>query len=234
MKMTIKNISEIEDKIGISFSNAETLENAFVHRSFLNENRSSGLESNERLEFLGDAVLELAVTKQLYNKFTDKSEGELTAIRSALVKGKTLSELSASLGFVEYLLLSEGEKNGSEKAKSLILANCMEAVIGAIYIDKGFEEAEKFVNKFLTLKYLDNIIDNKLYIDPKSEYQEIIQEKYRETPKYELIEEDGPDHDKKFVCGVRVGEELIATGAGCSKSRAEQNAAQNALEKLTK
>lgn len=234
MKMTIKNISEIEDKIGISFSNAETLENAFVHRSFLNENRSSGLESNERLEFLGDAVLELAVTKQLYNKFTDKSEGELTAIRSALVKGKTLSELSASLGFVEYLLLSEGEKNGSEKAKSLILANCMEAVIGAIYIDKGFEEAEKFVNKFLTLKYLDNIIDNKLYIDPKSEYQEIIQEKYRETPKYELIEEDGPDHDKKFVCGVRVGGELTATGTGCSKSRAEQDAAQNALEKLTK
>jgi len=229
--MEIDNLSK---KIGVSFKNKALFENAFVHRSFLNENKSSDLESNERLEFLGDAVLELAVTKQLYRKYNSKNEGELTSLRSALVKGKTLSQVADLLGFGDYLLLSEGEKNGSEKAKSLILANCMEAVIGAIYLDQGIGEAEKFIDKFIVGPNLDKIVDEKLYIDPKSEYQEVMQEKFRETPKYELIEEDGPDHDKKFVCGVKIAGEIKATGTGRSKSQAEQDAAQNALDKLKK
>lgn len=227
-------INNLLEKIGVDFKNKALFENAFIHRSFLNENRSSELESNERLEFLGDAVLELAVTKQLYKKYDSKNEGELTSLRSALVKGKTLSQVAEKLGFGDYLMLSEGEKNGSEKAKSLILANCMEAVIGAIFLDQGIEEAEKFINKFIIEPNLEKILDEKLYIDPKSEYQEIMQEKFRETPKYELIEEDGPDHDKKFVCGVKIAGEIKATGTGRSKSQAEQDAAQNALEKLKK
>lgn len=228
----MSNLVDLSKKIGVNFRDINILENAFVHRSYLNENRSAGLNNNERLEFLGDAVLELVVTKFLFDKYPDKSEGELTALRSALVRGKTLSEVSASLGFEEYLLLSEGEKNGSQKARSLILANCMEAVIGAIYLDSGYDTASIFIERQLIDKNLENILSEKLYIDPKTEYQEIIQERSKETPKYELIEENGPDHDKKFVCGVKVGGKIIATGIGRSKSQAEQDAASNALQKL--
>lgn len=228
------NVEQLARNIDVKFSNLDLLKNAFIHRSFLNENKNFGMESNERLEFLGDAVLELAVTRSLYNKFSDKNEGELTAIRSALVKGKMLSEVAKKLSFDNYLLLSEGEKRGSEKAKSLIMANCVEAVIGAIYIDSGFEKAEKFIETNIISAYLENILSNKLYIDPKSEYQEIIQEKFKETPKYEMISEEGPDHDKRFVCGVRVAGEIRAKGEGRSKNQAEQNAASNALEELRK
>lgn len=227
--MNDSEFRKLGERIGANFNDIEILKSAFVHRSYLNENKSAGLRSNERLEFLGDAVLELVVTDFLYKKYTDKPEGELTAIRSALVKGKTLSEVSSSLGFGEFLLLSEGEKEGSDKAKSLILANCMEAVIGALYLDSGIKDVKSFIENHIIKNNLDNILEKKLYIDPKSEYQEVIQEKYKETPKYELISEDGPDHDKKFVCGVRVGGKIVAKGSGRSKNSAEQDAAKNAL-----
>lgn len=227
-----KKISDLEKKLSISFRNRDLLENAFIHRSFLNENKAAGFSSNERLEFLGDAVLELAVTNFLYDKFPEKNEGELTALRSALVKGKTLSDIAKRLNFDDYLLLSEGERRGSEAARSLILANSMEAVIGAIYIDLGFDEAEKFIKDNIVSTNLENILNEELYIDPKSKYQELIQELYKETPRYETISEEGPDHDKKFICGVRVGSEIKAKGEGRSKNQAEQNAAKNALNEL--
>lgn len=167
-------IAAIQERIDVKFNNEEILENAFVHRSFLNENKSAGLKNNERLEFLGDAVLELVVTEYLFEKFQNKNEGELTSIRSALVKGVTISEVSRDLGFEDAILLSEGEKQGSQKARSLIMANCFEAVIGAIYIDSGIQNAKKFIIKNLVDKYLDDILRNELFIDPKSKFQEMV------------------------------------------------------------
>lgn len=223
-------IAAIQERIDVKFNNEEILENAFVHRSFLNENKSAGLKNNERLEFLGDAVLELVVTEYLFDKFRNKSEGELTSIRSALVKGVTISEVSRDLGFEDAILLSEGEKHGSQKARSLIMANCFEAVIGAIYIDSGIENAKKFIIKNLVDKHLDNILKNELFIDPKSKFQEMVQEKYKQTPNYQTLSQEGPDHDKKFVCGVYVFEKIIAKGEGKSKNLAEQEAATQALK----
>ncbi|OQA51964.1 MAG: Ribonuclease 3 [candidate division WS2 bacterium ADurb.Bin280] len=225
-----EELEAIQEKIGVKFNDETVLENAFVHRSFLNENRSAGLKNNERLEFLGDAVLELVVTEYLFEKFENKNEGELTSIRSALVKGVTISAVSRDLGFEQAILLSEGEKQGSQKARSLIMANCFEAVIGAIYIDSGIESAKKFIINNLVEAYLDDILENELFIDPKSKFQEIVQEKYKQTPKYQTISQEGPDHDKKFVCGVYIFEKLIAKGSGKSKNLAEQEAASEALK----
>ena len=221
-------IKELEKKLGFEFNDFDLLENAFIHRSYLNENGNSELSSNERLEFLGDAVLELSVTDYLYKHF-EKPEGELTSLRSALVRGKNLSRIASNLGFYNCLYLSEGEKKGSEKAKNLILANCFEAVIGAIYLDLGFGVASDFINKEVTSN-IDEIIQEKLYIDSKSQYQEIVQDKIKLTPRYEVIEEEGPDHAREFTAGVFVGEKMIASGKGLSKSQAEQDAAQNALK----
>lgn len=223
-------LTRLCEKIGFKFNDTLTLENAFVHRSYLNENKSKGLKNNERLEFLGDAVLELVVTEYLYNKFEDKNEGELTAIRSALVKGVTISKVSKELGFEELILLSEGEKRGSDKARGLILANCFESVIGALYVDSGIEQARNFITKYLIEKNLEDILNNELFIDPKSKFQEVVQEKFKETPKYQLLSQEGPDHDKKFVCGVYINNNLVAQGSGKSKNLAEQEAAKAALD----
>jgi len=216
-------------KIGVKFNDESILDKAFVHRSYLNEHRKEITESNERLEFLGDAVLELIATRYLFNKHPDKPEGELTNLRSALVQGRHLAEVSKELNLGKYLYLSNGEENSGGREKNYILANAVEAVIGAIYLDQGFEEASKFVNKYI-LSRLDEIIEKNLFADPKSVLQEFVQEQFEVTPTYAILSEEGPDHDKHFEAGVYINEKLIASGKGSSKQKAESVAAENALK----
>ncbi|MFA6694717.1 MAG: ribonuclease III [Bacillota bacterium] len=229
MKTKLDCIDKFLKKTGVEMDSADALP-AFIHRSFLNETQDKRLENNERLEFLGDAVLELVATEFLYNKYIDKSEGELTALRSALVRGKNLSEVAEGLGIFDCLLLSKGESSATGKARGLILANTMEAIIGVIYIKLGLEKAREFINNHI-LHIIDDIISDKLYLDAKSEFQEKVQERDKVTPHYKVIWEKGPDHSKEFISGVYIGERLVAKGAGASKNQAEQNAARIALEK---
>ncbi|KKP38055.1 MAG: ribonuclease III, ribonuclease III [Candidatus Peregrinibacteria bacterium GW2011_GWF2_33_10] len=218
---------ELEKMIGIAFRNKDLLNNAFIHKSFMNEYKVEKLESNERLEFLGDAVLELVVTDFLYRNY-DNQEGELTNFRSALVRGKHLAVISEKLYLGQYLYLSKGEQKSGGDKKSYILANTCEALIGAIYLDQGYEVAHKFINKFILI-YLDYILQKGLHIDAKSKFQEMAQATFNITPIYKLIKEEGPDHDKAFTMGVFINEDLITTGVGKSKQIAEQAAAQSAL-----
>lgn len=224
------NFVKLQKTIKIKFKNEELLRRAFVHRSYLNENPSFGLESNERLEFLGDAILELIVTDYLYNNFNNP-EGELTNWRAALVKGEKLSEIAGKLGFEDYLLLSRGESQGSQRARNNILADCFEAVVGAIYLDRGYKIAEKFIlNKVVA--ELPEILEQKTYRDAKSSFQELVQEKFNVTPEYKVLEETGPDHAKNFVIGVFVHNEIYGKGGGSSKQEAQQKAAREGLEKV--
>lgn len=220
-------IQKIEKIIGITFENKKLLETAFVHRSFLNENKQYK-EHNERLEFLGDAVLELVVTEHLYKNYKNP-EGDLTNWRSALVKTESISGVAKNLGFEEFLLMSRGEKESNGRSRQLILANCFEAVIGAIYLDRGYATAQKFIAKHLLVK-LQKIIDEKLYLDPKSHFQEIAQGQDGLTPRYILISEEGPDHDKRFTVAVLVGDKEWGRGTGTSKQLAQQAAAREALK----
>ena len=226
----MKDFSLFEKKIGIYFKNKDFLVHAFCHRSYLNENPDFYLGNNERLEFLGDAVLELIVTIYLYEKYPKKSEGELTNWRAALVNSKMLSEVSRELGFNDYLLLSCGEEKETGKARQCILANTFEAFIGALYLDQGYESCEKFIEKCLIKEKLSSIIEQKLFRDAKSAFQEEAQEKVGITPVYDVIKEWGPDHEKRSVIGVFLNEEIIAKGEGSSKQEAEEVAAKNALE----
>lgn len=223
-----KDLKEIQERIGVHFKNEELLQTAFVHRSYINEHKSIK-GHNERLEFLGDAVLELVVTEHLFANYPNP-EGDLTNWRSALVKTESISEGAKELGFEEYLLLSRGEAASTGRARQLILANSFEAVIGAIYLDQGYEVAKTFISRFLIVK-LPKIIEDKLYIDPKSHFQELAQEKESITPRYEVIAEEGPDHAKVFTVAVRVGEMEWGRGTGQSKQIAQQDAAKNALKK---
>jgi len=223
------NYQKLEKLIGIKFNDSELIIRAFTHKSYINENREKGLKNNERLEFLGDAVLELAATRHLFDKCPDESEGVLTSFRSALVKGQHLAEVSKELELGQYLLLSNGEEKSGGREKNYILANTVEALIGAIYLEHGFEQTEEFIKKFI-LKKLDEIIEHGLYIDSKSQFQEICQEKEDTTPHYEVLNEQGPDHDKEFTMGAYIGEELVAEGTGSSKQKAEDEAARNALK----
>ena len=223
------NFEEFEASIGISFIDKDLIKKAFTHRSYLNENRSLKLEHNERLEFLGDAVLELVVTDFLYKKFPQKNEGELTALRSALVKAETLATAAEVVGMNSYLLLSKGESKDIGRARQYILANTFESVVGAIYLDQGYDVAGKFIADQL-FSQIDEIIENKKFIDAKSRFQEMAQEKTGFTPSYKLVKEVGPDHNKIFTVSVTVGEEEITEGEGKSKQEAEQMAAEKALE----
>jgi len=223
-------MKKLQELIGVEFADEKTLKHAFIHKSYVNEHRDEGITSNERLEFLGDAVLELVVTENLYNLYPDKSEGILTNWRSALVKGKHLAKIAKDLDLGKYLLLSRGEENGGGREKNYILANVTEALIGAIYIEKGYAVAKAFIKKFI-LKYLDEILEEGLHIDAKSRFQEISQEKLGVTPVYKLIEDKGPDHSKEFFMAVYIEEEFISQGSGSSKQKAEQSAAKNALKK---
>jgi ribonuclease-3 len=205
----------------------DLLQQVFVHRSYINEHKDFKLDHNERLEFLGDAVLELVVTEYLYLKYSDP-EGVLTNWRSALVKGDSLSNLASKLNMQDYLLLSKGESKSEGKGRKIILANSFEALLGAIYLDKGYDIVKKFICKKLVIN-LPEIIENQLYIDSKSKLQEVIQEKISITPKYNLLKEYGPDHSKKFVMGVYIDDKLIGQGEGNSKQDAEQKAALDAI-----
>jgi len=225
----MKDFSDLEKKLKIKFKNKDLLTQSFTHRSFLNENPDFKLGHNERLEFLGDAVIELVVTEYLYLKYPKKPEGELTNWRAALVNAHQLGEIAEELGFGEFLLLSKGEGNDGSKARKFILADTFEAFIGALYLDSGYEISERLIKKHL-IKELPKIIENGLYKDSKSLFQEKSQEKVGITPSYEVLEEEGPDHDKKFVIGVFLEEELIAKGKGTSKQEAEIEAAKNALK----
>jgi len=223
-----KDFSKIERKIKVKFKNPDLLKSALVHRSYLNEHPSFGLDHNERLEFLGDAVLELVVTEYLYNNFPNP-EGELTNWRASLVNAKTLSTIGQGLSLDEGLYLSRGEQKDTGKARQVIIANAMESVIGAIYLDQGWDAAQKFINTFVLSK-LPEILDKKLYLDPKSSFQEIAQEKTGITPIYKILSEVGPDHDKVFEIGVYLKNDLISKGSGSSKQEAQEDAARNALE----
>mgnify|MGYP001597681132 FL=1 len=221
--------AEFEKIIKVEFKDKDILKQAFTHRSYLNENRKGKIGHNERLEFLGDAVLELAVTKFLYNKYPEKPEGDLTAIRAALVNTNTISDAAKKLKMNDFLLLSKGEAKDNGRARQYILANAFEAIIGAIYLDKGFDTAEKFIEK--NIFYLtDEIVAENLWQDPKSYFQEKVQEENGMTPVYKTLKEEGPDHDKHFSVGVFIGEKLVSEGRGKSKQEAEQEAAKKALE----
>ena len=218
-----------EQKNNVTFKNKDLLKQAFIHRSYLNENRDLGLGHNERLEFLGDAVLELVVTDYLYNKYPTKSEGDLTAFRSALVNANTLSSVATEIGVNDLLYLSKGEAKDKGRARQVILADTFEAIIGAIYMDQGYEGAKKFIGQNL-FGLIDNIVSGGLWMDAKSRFQEKAQDRLGATPAYKTMKEEGPDHDKQFTVGVFVGAELIAEGTGKSKQEAEQEAAKRALE----
>ena len=226
-----EDFSPLEKQIKIKFKNIQLIHNAFVHRSYLNEHKDYNGGSNERLEFLGDAVLEFIVSQYLYETFPDKEEGVLTAYRSALVCSKSLSKISKELDFGKYLLLSKGEEQSGGRTRPYILGNTFEAVLGAIYLDQGLENAKGFVHKFL-LPELEEIIANQEYKDPKSELQELTQEKVNVTPHYDVLDEKGPDHNKWFQVGVFINKKRIGIGEGKSKQRAEQEAAKAAIEKL--
>lgn len=225
----MKDFSKLEKKLDIKFKKEELLIQAFVHRSYLNENQNIGVCHNERLEFLGDAVLELIVTDYLFLKYPEKKEGELTSLRAALVNSKALFKVAEELEFDDFLLLSVGEIKEKGKARQYILANTIEAFIGSLYLDQGLESCKKFIKKHI-LKELPLIIKENLFKDAKSEFQEKSQEKRGITPVYKVLKESGPDHKKKFVVGVYLGEELIAEGQGLSKQEAESEAAKKALD----
>lgn len=225
------NLIKLEKILQINFKNKDLLKQAFVHRSYLNEHPNFKLWHNERMEFLGDAVLELAATEYLFKKFPDEPEGKLTNLRSSLVNTKMLAEIAQELKLSDFLYLSKGESyDTNKKAKESILANTFEAMVGAIYLDQGFKIAKNFLKRILTNK-IDFIVTNQLYLDPKSRFQEVSQEKYNITPQYKMLDEKGPDHKKIFTIGLYIGEELISKGKGESKQSAQVEAAESGLKK---
>ena len=221
-------VESLAKKIGVSFKDILLLQQAVTHRSYLNENRGYELEHNERLEFLGDAVLELIVTEHLYKNFSNP-EGELTSWRSALVNGEMLATVAQEIGVEKYLMMSRGETKDVGRARQYLLANALEAIIGAIYLDQGYDVAKEFILSRVVIK-LKDILEKKLYLDPKSYFQEKAQESEKLTPSYRVMNEWGPDHDKHFVVGVYLGSELVAEGEGNSKQEAQREAARKGLE----
>ncbi|MBU1137162.1 ribonuclease III [Patescibacteria group bacterium] len=223
------DLSSLEKKLKIEFNNKDFLNQALVHRSYINENPDFKLEDNERLEFLGDAVLELVVTEHLYRNYPNP-EGDLTSWRAALVNAKMLSSIAQRLDINDFLFLSKGENKDTGRARHYILANALEAIIGAAYLDQGYEKTSQFIEREI-LKELPDIIKHKIYRDPKSRFQEEAQERVGITPTYEVIKEWGPDHAKNFIIGVYLGEEEVAQGQDASKQEAQEKAAESALKK---
>jgi len=222
------DLKKLQAHINVTFTDAHILLSAVTHRSYLNEHREATWEHNERLEFLGDAVLELVVTDYLFKEFPDKPEGELTAIRAALVNTVSLAGASEELGINDYLLMSKGEAKDIGRARQYILANAFEACIGAIYLDQGYVAAENFIGQRLFPKTAE-IVKKRLWQDPKSRFQELAQEQVSITPLYQTTDQTGPDHDRVFTVGVYLKNELVAEGTGRSKQEAEQQAAQEAI-----
>lgn len=225
----MKDFSKLEKNLHFKFKNKDLLTQAFIHRSYLNENPNFKIFHNERLEFLGDAVLELIVTEYLYQTYPKKSEGELTSWRAALVNSKMLAKIGKKIGLNDFLLLSQGEIKEKGKARQYILANTFEALVGSLYLDQGYKVCQTFIKKYL-IKELPEIIKDKLFKDSKSYFQEKSQEKMGVTPTYKTLKEWGPDHIKHFIVGVFLKEKLIASGEDLSKQTAQEQAAKNALE----
>ncbi|MBI3588973.1 MAG: ribonuclease III [Candidatus Liptonbacteria bacterium] len=222
-------LEELESQINLKFKNSDLLKEAVTHRSYLNEKPSWPVPHNERLEYLGDAVLELAVSEMLFKKFPTEPEGQLTLLRAALVNYQMLSEVALSINLDQFILMSKGEAKDTGKAREVILANAIESLIGAIYLDQGFKEVTPFVQKFIFSR-LSGVLKNKTYKDSKSTLQEIVQERFKLTPTYKVEEESGPAHQKKFKVGVYFGEKFVAEGGGFSKQEAEIEAAKEALK----
>ncbi len=228
----MNSLEKLENKLKIKFNNQNLLKQAMVHRSYLNEHPDSVVGHNERLEFLGDAVMEIVVTEYLYLNFKDTDEGDLTNWRASLVNAKMLHVVATELDLEDYLYLSKGEaKDKNKKSRQYILANAVEALIGAIYLDQGLETAKNFILKNIVCK-LDEILKNESYLDPKSKFQEEAQDKKGVTPHYEILNEEGPDHAKIFTVGLYLGEEKISDGVGSSKQEAQVDAAAKGLLKM--
>lgn len=228
----MKDISEFEKIVGLEFKNKDLLRQSVVHRSYLNEHPEFDISHNERLEFLGDAVLEIVVTEYLFNQFPETPEGDLTNWRASLVNSKMLSTVAQDLGIEKFLYLSKGEsKDKNSKARQYILANAIEAIIGAMYLDQGTRAAKKFIKDRILFR-LSDILSNQLYLDPKSKFQEKAQEIYKLTPYYKILSESGPDHAKTFEVGIFLGDDLIARGSGSSKQEAQVDAAAKGIKKL--
>ncbi len=222
------NLEQLQTILGTQFSDLDLLRSAITHRSYLNEHKEATWDHNERLEFLGDAVLELVVTDFLFTKYPDKPEGELTAVRAALVNTVSLAGASEKLGVNDFLLMSKGEAKDVGRARQYILANTFEACIGAIYMDQGYDAAQQFIATNL-FKKTDEIVQKRLWQDPKSRFQELAQEHCSVTPTYETVDQTGPDHDRVFTVGVFLKKDQVATGTGRSKQEAEQAAALAAI-----
>lgn len=223
------DVARLEALLGFTFTDKAHLVSAMTHRSYLNENREATQDHNERLEFLGDAVLELVVTDYLFRQYPGKPEGELTAVRAALVNTNSLAEASQKLGVNAYLLMSKGESKDTGRARLYILANVFEALVGALYLDQGYEAARTFIASHLFAK-TEEIVEKRLWQDPKSRFQELAQEHHSTTPTYQTLSQEGPDHDRVFTVGVFIGKELVAEGKGRAKQEAEQQAALAALQ----
>jgi ribonuclease-3 len=223
--MDIKHFAQV---CGIKMQNPDLFIEAMTHRSYLNEHKNHNHSHNERLEFLGDAVLELVVTDYLFQNFNNP-EGEMTAWRAALVNGEMLARVAREIGIEDFLMMSKGESKDTGKARNYLLANAIEAIIGAIYLDSGYDAAKDFITKNI-LSHMDEVLEKKLYLDPKSYFQEKAQEYTNTTPHYKLVSESGPDHDRTFTVGVYLNDEAVAQGSGRSKQDAQREAAKKALE----
>lgn len=226
-----QKLNDFAEKLGYTFNDITLLETALTHRSVLNEIKDQARQHNERLEFLGDAVLELIVTEFLFATYPTRPEGELTSFRAAIVRTNSLAKFAKVLGYGEMLILSKGEEATGGREKDYILANTFEAVLGAIYLDQGFEKAREFLNKVL-IPSIHEIVENRLDIDSKSRFQELIQKFEHKTPIYRVTKEEGPDHEKQFTVSVFVGDETYGTGAGASKQLAEEAAAEEGIKRI--
>jgi ribonuclease III len=223
-------LKPLEKKLGVNFKNEDLLTEALTHRSYLNEFPRWRLSHNERLEYLGDAVLELIISEELFNTFPDRPEGQLTVLRAALVNYQMLARVAEAVGLQDFILMSRGERKDTGKAREVILANAIEAVLGAMYLDQGLEKVRPFVKKNI-LNKLDEVLTTRSYRDAKSELQEFVQDKLKLTPTYRTLDESGPAHKRIFKMGVYFGDKLVADGAGASKQEAEIEAAKAAIEK---
>jgi ribonuclease III len=221
------DIEQLKERLGITIRQAALFQEALTHRSYLNEHKSYGYSHNERLEFLGDAVLELVVTENLFHNY-ENPEGELTSFRAALVNGDMLAKVGSDLGIQDFLLMSRGESKDTGRARGYLVANAMEAIIGALYLDQGYDAAKAFILEQV-MSHLPEVFEQNLHTDAKSRFQELSQEKMSITPSYRVLREWGPDHDRNFIAGVYLGEEKIAEGEGASKQEAQREAAKQAL-----
>lgn len=230
-KQMDKNLTKLQNKIEVTFKDISLLQRALIHRSYVNEHKGEVDTNNERLEFLGDAVLELITSDYLFTTYTDRAEGDLTSFRSAIVKTESLAHAARKLGYGEYLMLSIGEQETGGRDKDYLLANTYEAILGAIYIDQGYNACKELVYKTL-LPNLEEIIKNRSDIDSKTRIQELAQSIYKVTPSYEVTKEQGPDHEKTFTVVVKVGDEVIGEGIGSSKQKAEEQAATSGIRHM--